>query len=198
MNRKKGVLFDFRAAEGRYYDVFDENRALYEVALTAPHGSTAGYQRSTDGRADPVLEPMTAGEHAAAERVALLQQRLLPRTELFLALLADAVVDEHWLLRQVARRHARMVLFPRRAELAWFRALTHEENFGLFRQTAFGRAEAPTPRERARSVVGFARQPRATLVASFWPRLGLSESGLGPLGLSYGAYKARRFLRTDA
>lgn len=190
-NQKTGVLYDFRRAEDRFYDVFDENRALYEVLLSAAHGSTARYEQTDDG-VRPLLEQLTGAESRTARIVVPVQERVEERATAALRVLAGHHIDEDWLLRHVARRHARMVLLPTRRELEWFSRLTHEENFGLFRQTAFDAGPGPTPSQRLRNALSLARHPRAVLAPMFWPRLGISQLGLAPVGLVYSAWKARR------
>jgi FMN phosphatase YigB (HAD superfamily) len=192
-NVKQGLLFDFRAAEGAFYEVFDQNRALFEVVLSAAHGSTAGYAQRADGIVAPVLERVSDSDSFVADVVAPVQARLLARAERILEILARSAVDDREVLRHVARRHARMVYFPKKAELEWFSGLSHDENFGLFRRSTFAR-EPRGGHDRWKNLVDLLRAPRRVLAGCFWPRQGLDELGLAPLGLLYGAYKARRIL----
>ena len=191
-NRKAGVLFDYRNAQGRYYHVFDENRALFEMALSSPHGSTARYERAPDGRAVPVLEAMTPGEEQVAELLAPLRRGLAERAASALDVLARERLEPGAVRRVVAAAHARMVLFPRPQEVALFSRLTHEENFGLFRATSFvpGR---PTGLRRLSATAGAVRRPRSLVRESFWPRHTLDEMGLAPLGRAYGLVQRRRY-----
>lgn len=132
--------------------------ALLEFALCAPHGSTLGYRRSSDGRVEPVLErneresDYLRSADALHKGVRLFFQSFLDITGgvATAALLTDRWADEFF----------RLVLAPTEQEAEILGSLTHSDGVGDTRARLPIVEKLPPDTERAQVEQG--------LVRSFW------------------------------
>jgi HAD superfamily hydrolase (TIGR01549 family) len=198
-NRKQGLLFADFPQKTPYFNVYNNNRSLYEMLLGATHGSADGYlrrQQVEKGSADfhgrtvhvQVGEPDDAVLVLTLdlpEERALYNQIVQPLQESLVELFCQcnrayclarcsAPADE-WF----ARQHARMVFTPTRREVELFMAMYHLENFGIFEYTRFQVDHSPSWRERARHLRNVLREP-ALLESGIWPPVILTRLGIGP------------------
>ncbi len=195
-NRKKGLLFDNSGQLGPYYNVYNNNRSLYEMLLGATHGSADCYIAARDFDKDSVHAHLaiSARREADAGELLVLVLDLPEERKLFdttIRPLQDAMLrtfscldrayllagctapDEEWF----ARRHARMVFTPHKEEVDFFAALYHLENFGIFEYTDFQTANRLTWRQRLRNLRNVLRDP-AVLESVIWPPIILRRLGL--------------------
>jgi hypothetical protein len=164
-NIKAGLLFSCIDGVTPFFRTFNENRALYEIMLAADHGSVTSYRYEADQEAHPVRG--TFEEEALVRDVVLpVQRRLIARFKDICEVLRPYAADSAAVLPLAAGFHARMVFRPRRAELDWFSAVFHVENYGFFERSKFIHHERKsTLRER----LAFVNRLRKR---STWPELG--------------------------
>lgn len=200
-NRKQGLLFDDRPVPSPYFEVYNNNRSLFEMMLGASHGSADGYyteaqwteltpdpHRRVQCRVETPAGPLLVAVRDQPEERRLYEQWIVPLQQGFLrtaAALNRRVVlakgyppPDEWF----ARCHARMVFSPSRGEVDLFSRLYHLENFGVFEFTDF----------RVHETVGLRR--RLGHLRAVWRRPELLESGIWPpvilnrLGISWYRY----------
>lgn len=177
-NEKIGIVFDC-SVPTRNCHVFNENRALFEIALGADHGSAFAYE----------LDPVT-GHHVLEsefeeaqlfhEKIVPLQERLFEKFKLVDRLLRDSHLSHSRLFSIASRHHARMVLKPTQDEIRWFEDVYHVENFGVFESSTF---MGKTRRRALFAPVKFYLQLRRapeSIDLGFWPWLRVYQQG-GPL-----------------
>ena len=196
-NRKTGLLFSDFPEPSAFFDVYNNNRSLYEMLLGATHGSADGYltgQQVADG-AD--LRGRTVSVRVAGtedeiqvltmdlpeERI-LYNQTIQPLQDEMFKLFCQcnhefilsrcAEPDEVWF----ARQHARMVFTPTGKEVKLFLALYHLENFGIFEYTRFQSSSLPSVAERFKHLKNILSD-RALLESGIWPPVILNHLGLG-------------------
>jgi FMN phosphatase YigB (HAD superfamily) len=195
-NRKQGLLFDSSCPQLPYFNVYNNNRSLFEMLLGASHGSADGYftaegfaRLPNDHRREIRQRiPLQPGELLIAaldmpEERALFEAKIRPiQTQVFeeagrlnRALLRTGCVlpDAEWF----ARRHARMVFTPGRKEIDFFERLYHLENFGVFEYTDFRTDARLSLRQRWRNFVTMRKNP-AVLEMGTWPPIILRRLGL--------------------
>lgn len=195
--RRQGLLFDSARPELPFFNVYNNNRSLFEMLLGASHGSADGYftaeefARLPEGHRREIRQriPLEQGGGLLAatldmpEERALFEKKIAPIQEQALAeasrlnrvLLRTGCVppDAEWF----ARRHARMVFTPLRKEIEFFERLYHLENFGVFEYTDF-RTDGPLQLlERWRNFVRLRRNP-SMLESGIWPPIILRRLGL--------------------
>lgn len=177
-NEKIGTVFDCCAVPTRNHHVFNENRALFEIALGADHGSAFAYE----------LDPI-AGHHvleSAFEEAQLfhgkivpLQARLFEKFKSLDGLLRDSYLSHDRLFSIASRHHARMVLKPTPGEIRWFEDVYHVENFGVFESSTFmGKTRRRGLLAPVKFYLQLRRAPESTDLG-FWPWLRVYQQG-GP------------------
>jgi HAD superfamily hydrolase (TIGR01549 family) len=194
-NDKQGLLFD-NTRPLPYFNVYNNNRSLFEMMLGASHGSADGYfmaeefasqpddhrreirQRIQTASGELLIAALDMPEERALfeEKIRPLQERMLTEAaKLNIACLRSgcAAPDLEWF----ARRHARMVFLPVRKEIAFFENLYHLENFGVFEYTDFRVGSRLSLRQRWRNFIKMRRNP-AMLEMGLWPPIILRRLGL--------------------
>lgn len=190
-NKKQGVLFSSIPYKSPFYDVYNENRALYEVILGASHGSANQYVE-VDGVVD-VETIQTDKEKQLFEKIISplqddIYQYFCKLCELFCK--KDIKVEKY--ASDFAKIHARMVFFPTNKEINFFNGLYHYENFGVFEYSTFNIQNKINLNLTLRNSVIMLRNPRAILNKGFWAPITLKNEGLGYLVKLYGWYKYNR------
>ncbi|CAK8713535.1 Haloacid dehalogenase superfamily, subfamily IA [Candidatus Electronema halotolerans] len=194
-NDKLGLLFD-NTRPLPYFNVYNNNRSLFEMMLGASHGSADGYFTAEEFASQPDdhhreirqrIETESGELLIAAldmpEERALFEEKIRPLQEQMLAEAARlnlaclrsgcAVPDLEWF----ARRHARMVFLPIRKEVEFFENLYHLENFGVFEYTDFRTGSRLSLKQRWNNFVKMRSNP-AMLEMGIWPPIILRRLGL--------------------
>ncbi len=194
-NRKQGILFScLQGTPSKGFFVYRDNTALFEVILAADHGSASHYEEKI-GRGYGVLEDFEKDAPLFERKIQPLLSEQEKRFEEICALMSTYPIDDGTFDRFVAKKHARMVYFPRRRELDWFTSIYHRENFGLFEDSEFS-VECHVPlKHRLAALYRLVRAPHSYLDDTFWPALKLKESGLNFMIYPYSAYRFYRQLR---
>ncbi len=196
-NRRQGLLFDNTRPELPFFNVYNNNRSLFEMLLGASHGSADGCFTANEFACLPSghrreirqrIPLAQGGELLIAaldmpEERALFEMKIRPIQEqvfaeasrLNRALLRTGCVppDAEWF----ARRHARMIFTPRRKEIEFFERLYHLENFGVFEYTDFRTDATLSLLERWRNFVRLRKNP-SMLEMGIWPPIILRRLGL--------------------
>lgn len=191
-NRKEGLLFSCLGGRTWGYQVFNENKSLFEIVLAADHGSVVGYARDAKGCGHAVHGPFDEGE--MLERAVFPVLRAVER-RFHTALATWPAGTATQRAAQIIVGHARMVFRPSQEELAWFDAVFHVENFGLFERSYFADgATQPSLPERLRFLVRVLRR-RNVGELGFWPWATLRRRAGRIPAFVYGAirrWQARR------
>ena len=169
-NVKVGHVFSSVGHRTDFFEVFDQNRALFEVALGANHGSALEYSFDSMGR--PWVRQSPFSEAALYYgRIHFFQLDLL---RIFLRI--DGVVHRYGHRAQnfvpfVVRNHARMVFNPTRREARWFQNAFHHENFGVFEISRFMDSTMPANPVKAAKFYLDLRRNKIDSEMGFWPWL---------------------------
>ena len=197
-NTKKGLLFDDTPQQTPYFNVYNNNRSLFEMMLGASHGSADGYftpeqfAQLPDDHQREITRRLTTerGEILVAtldlpEERTLFEQKIRP--------IQDQVYQDAGRLNKAclgsscslptpewfARQHARMVFAPTRSEVDFFESLYHLENFGIFEYTDFRTHEKLSLKQRWTNLKNL-RRNSAILEMGTWPPIVLRRLGIGP------------------
>lgn len=191
-NEKLGTVFDCCSALSKNHHIFNENRALFEIALGADHGSAIAYELdSLDGFR--VVESPFEEASLFHGKIAPLQAALFEKFKEVDAILRDSHLSHDRLFSLAARQHARMVLKPTQAEIRWFEDVYHVENFGVFESSTFmGKTRRRGLLAPVRFYMELRRSP-GTLDLGFWPWLRVYQQG-GPLVASRYAKSRMRLI----
>ena len=195
-NTKKGLLFDDKPVPTPYFNVYNNNRSLFEMMLGASHGSADGYftpsefaelppdhqreikQRIATGAGELLITTVDLPE----ERT-LFEREIKPVQEQIYRVARSlnrawlrsncTLPDPEWF----ARQHARMVFTPAVAEIDFFAGLYHLENFGIFEYTDFCANDTLSLKQRWHNFRAIRKEP-AILEMGTWPPIILRRLGL--------------------
>jgi len=144
--------------------------------LCTDHGSALRYQASENGVPSAILDDN-------AEELDYIREHLLPlRDDVIAAFRAFCRVRNRYYLRErelaafAAQALADLVFRPWRANARMLASARHRENFGTYTISRYSTAESATLRERLRFYGALLRDPRGTLLTSFWPALALFKN----------------------
>jgi HAD superfamily hydrolase (TIGR01549 family) len=196
-NQKKGILFDNHNSNSPFFNVYNNNRSLFEMMLGATHGSADCYLQDFEYKKESIHSHLMVHSRVETEDRQILVMVLdLPEerrlfeddiqplqhnmqtifSDLTARFLRAACVPPS--LEWFARRHARMVFFPKTVEIDWFESLFHLENFGVFEFTEFGTSHNFSLLERLRNLKNIVKD-QAVLESGIWPPIILRRFGVG-------------------
>jgi hypothetical protein len=195
VDRKLGLLFDYRRTAEPAWSVFNENRALFEVLLTADHGSVTRYAAG-DAGVVARSEQLRAEEVHAFERCSVLQAGVISHLREVLLECLDAGFDVDELWERVVMRHASLLLQPTEKELDLFGELEHYENFGMFGASSF--SQSASLRDIVTGFFGVLLHPKEPFPEqpAWWPALRLRQLGLNFGVRLHAKAKVHDWLRT--
>ncbi|MCI5131466.1 MAG: HAD family hydrolase, partial [Candidatus Electrothrix sp. EH2] len=194
-NKKQGILFD-NTRPLPYFNVYNNNRSLFEMMLGASHGSADGYFSPEQFTHLPDDHQREVREHIASktEKILVATLDLPEERKLFsekIQPLQKQFYEDFCQLNQAylrsgctapeplwfACRHARMVFTPTTAEIDFFERLYHLENFGVFEYTDFRTEGNLSLIDRCRNFINMRKNP-AILETGIWPPIILRRLGL--------------------
>lgn len=215
-NLKNGLLFDDSPAPGHYFDVFNNNRSLFEMVLGATHGSADGYFTEEEFESLPADHKKVVarsidtgnGELNIAtldlpEERELFNEQIKPLQDHYYSTfvaLNNAFGRSQCLSPQpewFAKQHARMVFKPEKGEIDFFERLYHLENFGVFEYTNFQAGSRLPMKQRLKNLLNIMRD-RQVLESGIWPPIILRRLGLGKYRHVDGAIRHRKAFGTGS
>ncbi|WP_322906574.1 HAD-IA family hydrolase [Paenibacillus campi] len=195
-NMKRGLLFSSIPYRSPFYDVFNENRALYEVILGASHGSANRYVKKDDKIEVETFQTEKEQEIFSNIIQPLQKEILIVFNEICdIFCRKDVKLDEY--LADFAKVHARMTLFPTKKEIDFFSKLYHYENFGVFEYSTFSNKSKFSLTKTMVNSLKLAKNPHRILSQGFWGPTTLQNAGLGYLIPLYGRYKFAKIFKNN-
>lgn len=191
-NTKDGLVFSNLRGQSRNYSIFAENRALFEVALGADHGSAHSYRLDEGGTPRAIRQPF-AEESLFRTKIEPLQAKYFSLFTEIDELLVDRHLPDSSMRTFCAVQHARAVLAPTAAEIDWFTDVYHVENFGVFESSRFNATSAsPGILAQLRFYLALRRTHGGQgLDMGFWPWLTCLQKGGSWVAKRYSASKLR-------
>ncbi len=194
-NHKFGLLFSDNPTKTSFFDVYNNNRSLFEMLLTATHGSADGYYPKAEakpnesssyswvikhsGKNEICIRTLDSPEERRlySENIKPIQERILRVCNEINSITAinDALIPN---AKWFAEQHARMVYKPSKNEIDFFLSLYHLENFGVFEFTEFKRHDRIKLAERWENLKKAIENPETVLGTGFWPPVVLNRMGL--------------------
>ncbi|MVP01457.1 HAD-IA family hydrolase [Paenibacillus lutrae] len=196
-NIKEGLLFSAIPIRTPYFDVFNENRALYEIILGASHGSANRYILS-DGEIAVETKQDIKEKEIFTKIVSPMQINMQQTFKQICNLLCKKNINIDELRIEFAKIHSRLVYFPTRKEISFFNGLYHFENFGVIEYTEFTRPSKKGIVHTMKNTVKMLTKPRSLFTNSFWGPITLENAGLHYLIKLYGHYKYRKSFNIDS
>lgn len=197
-NIKRGLVFDLvnRGRSG-YFDIYNENKSIFEVILGATHGSADRYVNE-NGK-------ITVATAQRKEERDLFEQLISPiqtGIEKTFDAIDEALVNRAYTVSSLQRVwadiHAHLVFFPTKKQMDIFYKIYHFENFGVFEFTKFKTNDRISIKDRIKNFARMMKQKKAFFATSFWGVIALRDAGLSMFIKPYGYYMYNRFFKKIA
>lgn len=191
-NRKIGVLFHGIGNDiSANFPIYNANRTIFEMLLAATHGSANGYYPK-EGKivAETFYEPKEIELYQNV--IKEIQNNIYGIFSTLCESFALSDISYFDYMQSVTQIHAKMILYPTKKEISFFRKMYHYENFGAFGYTTFQKERIDLPK-RVRNFIKFIMNPREILDVGFWAPLTLEDNGLNFLKRPYAMYKMRKY-----
>jgi len=190
LDAKSALVFGPSSDSYRHYRVLKHFKMIWEYVLGADHGSVAHYEPDSDGKSQPVLDPVDVELADFGEVVGPMQEGIFETFDRLCNVDGFDSLSQTTLQDLVARHHSRMLFFPTSTELsiAWHRG--HYANFGEPWVKETPQRIEVTAAQRLRNLGGLARHPGRVLRG--FPPLTLYKLGLEPLIPIVGWYRQLR------
>lgn len=196
-NIKKGLLFDVvNNGKSKYFDIYNENKSIYEVVLGASHGSADRYICENG-----VITVATAQQ---TEEKELYETLIKPIQDgiynLFINVdheLRDSFYDVQDLEALWADIHAHLVFLPTKQQIDIFYKIYHFENFGVFEFTKFKTTDHISVSMRIKNFKRMIKERCKFFSESFWGVIALRDAGLSAFIKPYGWYMYNKFLKKN-
>jgi hypothetical protein len=182
-SKKTGLLFEYSNKSIDYY-IYNEARPIFEVLLPANHCSIKRYCDLSNENEKKYFElDHNEKELDLYNKIQINQEKKIIQ---FYETIASQLsgMNEVELSAIVRRRHKKLVLYPSRADLAYYESLYHYENFGVFKFNHHSSGDFS-------SIAGlkkFIKSPRTILLSYIWPIYSLYANNIFFLGFLYRIY----------
>ncbi|TLY47977.1 MAG: hypothetical protein E6K54_03195 [Gammaproteobacteria bacterium] len=184
-NTKEGILFDFRRKNKNFW-VCIENLSLFELILTANHGSVEGYTRKDDGEIIVNLENNDLEEKIFLKKIFPIQKKIFENFLKILMLLDHYSLDLNSIENYAKRLNQLKIVSPNKKEIDWFTNIHFFENFGLFTYSQIG-CDIPF-NSPIKNLFKLLKSPKIYRRSTFWLSVRLSQEGLGFIAFLFKCY----------
>lgn len=186
-NYKKGLIFNYDNKD-KFYNIYSENTSLYEVFLGANHGSADKYIE---------VKGKIEVKKFLDEKEELIFEKYIKPFQKTSKMYIDEIIKifdlaHHSPLeieKYMVSKHSRMVHYPTKKEVQFFKKLYHYENFGNFGYSEFSNRDNLSLKQRVKNLINFLKNPKKTLNSGFWKAATLDDLGLFFLYKFYVKYR---------
>lgn len=183
-NTKEGILFDFRDKNKDYW-AYTQNLPLFELILTADHGSVKEYIRKDNDEIIVKLEYENK-EKDLFQKIILIHRKIFKNFFTILMMLDHYSLELNAIENYATRLHRKKMFSPNKKEIEWFTDIQIFENFGLFTYSQIG-CDIPL-KHPIKNLFNLLKSPKNYKRSTFWLSWQLSREGLGFLAYLYRCY----------
>lgn len=140
LNNKEGIVFS-NNPESRFYHQFSKMSSLFEVILSAPHGSAVKYFLSKKNIPEVKCEKIAEEVRQYANETKKIQEELFI---CFKEIVSFCKYNHRFLENYfplITKFFVRIIYLPTKEELRYYKHIKHFENFALFNYSTFSRKE---------------------------------------------------------
>lgn len=135
-NDKEGLIFSNVPEQSPNFDLFFENRTIFEVLLGASHGSANKYALK-DGKVEVLLFNKQEERDIYDNIISKIQDDMFTIYNELLELFVNGYYDNRIIDKKINEIHYKMVFKPSKDQLQFFNKIYHYENFGVFEFSEF-------------------------------------------------------------
>lgn len=159
------------------FELFAENRTVYEILLGASHGSADKYEEK-NGKIIVKTFKKEEEESLYKNIISKLQEEMMVIFSQMLEILPNGYYDNHKVNKLINKAHFNMVFYPSEEQLKFFNKIYHYENFGVFEFTEFNLQKKMSLKYYLKENLKYFIKHRAFFYDAFWPILKLSNEKL--------------------
>lgn len=189
--KKTGLLFSTEP-KNLEFDLYNENRSLYEIILGASHGSANKYIRKNNN-IEASLYSLKEEKQIFDDVIKPLQDRMFGIYKILVVTLANGYYDNLKMNKLFNRIQYNMLFKPSKSQLSFFNKIYHYENFGVFEFTEFSLKNKISIKKYIKENIKFFIKYNTFFDDSFWPILKLHNEKLFIQKLIYSEIKKLKF-----
>lgn len=190
-NNKKGLIFSNVPTISKNFDLFVENRTVYEILLGASHGSANRYIEK-NGKIEVLTFEKKEERAIYLNIISKIQNKMFKLYKELLKALQNTYYDDKLIDKMINRIHFKMVFYPTDEQLKFFNKIYHYENFGVFEFTEFNLQKKLNLKYYIKENLKYFLKHKAFFYDAFWPVLKLSNEKLYLQKRMYIAGKKRK------
>lgn len=177
LNNKQGLIFTNVPEVSKNFDLYAENRSVYEILLGASHGSANRYVEK--GSKVEVLTFEKKEEKDIYKNViSKIQDTMMETFKELLKIIPNGYYDNKKLEKIFNRAHFKMLFLPNEEQLKFYNKIYHYENFGVFEFTEFNLKKKLSIKYYLKENLKYFIKHKAFFYDAFWPVLKLCNEKL--------------------
>lgn len=176
-NNKKGLIFSNVPTISTNFDLFVENRTVYEILLGASHGSANRYVEK-NGKVEVLTFEKKEERTIYLNIISKIQNKMFKLYKDLLKILQNTYYDDKLIDKMINIIHFNMVFYPTDEQLKFFNKIYHYENFGVFEFTEFNLQKKLDLKYYIKENAKYFLKHKAFFYDAFWPILKLKNEKL--------------------
>lgn len=176
-NNKQGLIFTNVPKVSSNFDLFVENRTIFEVLLGASHGSANRYVEK-DNKVEVLTFEKEEERRIYVNVISKIQEKMMKLFQEISKLLINQYYDNKQIEKEINMAHFKMLFHPTEEQLNFFNKIYHYENFGVFEFTEFKLKKKLDLKYYLKENLKYFLKHRAFFYDAFWPVLKLSNEKL--------------------
>ena len=171
--KKYGLMFTTEP-KNKEFDLYNQNRSLYEIILGASHGSANKYIKKNN-QVEVSLFSLKEEKKIFENVIKPLQDRMFEIYKDLVLSLANGYYDNLKMYKLFNKIQYNMLFKPNSKQLEFFNKIYHYENFGVFEFTKFDIKNKISIKRYIKEHLKFVLRYRSFFDDSFWPVLKLKN-----------------------
>lgn len=174
---KEGLVFTNVPEVSNNFELYCENRTIYEILLGASHGSANRYVEK-NGHVEVLTFEKEEERKIYTNVISKIQNDMLDIFKELVNILANEYYNDKYIKKEINRIHYKMLYKPTKKQLTFFNRIYHYENFGVFEFTDFRLHNKLTPYFYLKENAKYFLKRKHFFDTSFWPVLKLYNEKL--------------------
>jgi FMN phosphatase YigB (HAD superfamily) len=193
-NNKHGLIFSNVPKISKNFELFIENRTIYEILLGASHGSANRYIEK-NGKIEVLTFEKKEERAIYNDVISKIQNDMFKIYIEMVKLLQNTYYDDKIIDKKINQAHFKMVFYPTEEQLKFFNKIYHYENFGVFEFTEFNLQKKLDLKYYIKENLKYFIKHKSFFYDAFWPVLKLYNEKLYIQQKLYISGKRRRLKR---
>ncbi len=193
--KKYGLMFTTEP-KNKEFDLYNQNRSLYEIILGASHGSANKYVKNNK-KVEVSLFSLKEEKNIFEKVIKPLQDRMFEIYKQIVDLLVNGYYDNYKIYKLFNKIQYNMLFNPNKNQLQFFNKIYHYENFGVFEFTEFNLKNKIGIKRYIKENLKFVLRYSHYFDDSFWPILKLKNLKLYIPYFIYVTVKKIKFKKKD-